>query len=47
MTAHALVDRQPDVDAILQDIWSLRLSADLNKSDDYDIAHMLDYFNDW
>ncbi|KAG1724123.1 hypothetical protein EDB19DRAFT_1915683 [Suillus lakei] len=29
------------------DIRSLRLSANLNTSDDYDIAHMLDYFNDW
>ncbi|KAG2738709.1 hypothetical protein P692DRAFT_20882419 [Suillus brevipes Sb2] len=47
MTAHALVDCRPDVDAILQDIRSLRLSADSNKSDDYDIAHMPDYFNDW
>jgi hypothetical protein len=47
MTAHALVDRRPDVDAILQDIRSLCLSADLNKSDDYDIAHISNYFNDW
>ncbi|KAG2745955.1 hypothetical protein P692DRAFT_201868139 [Suillus brevipes Sb2] len=31
----------------MDDIWSLRLSADSNKSDDYDIAHMPDYFNDW
>ncbi|KAG1803526.1 uncharacterized protein HD556DRAFT_1303602 [Suillus plorans] len=47
MTAHTLVDRRPDVNAILQDIRALRLSADSNKSDDYDIAHMPDYFNDW
>ncbi|KAG1882238.1 hypothetical protein F4604DRAFT_1921981 [Suillus subluteus] len=47
MTAHTLVDRRPDVHAILQDIRALRLSADSNKSDDYDIAHMPDYFNDW
>ncbi|KAG1784597.1 uncharacterized protein HD556DRAFT_1451631 [Suillus plorans] len=47
MTAHTLVDRRLDVNAILQDIRALRLSADSNKSDDYDIAHMPDYFNDW
>ncbi|KAG1835409.1 hypothetical protein DFJ58DRAFT_735563 [Suillus subalutaceus] len=47
MTAHTLVDRRPDVNAILQDIRALRISADSIKSDDYDIAHMLDYFNDW
>jgi hypothetical protein len=47
MTAHTLADRQPDVHAILQDIKALRLSVDSNKSDDYDIAHMQDYFNDW
>ncbi|KAG1870277.1 hypothetical protein DFJ58DRAFT_723174 [Suillus subalutaceus] len=47
MTAHTLVDRRPDVNAILQDIRALRISADSIKSDDYDIAHMPDYFNDW
>lgn len=47
MTAHTLVDRRPDVDAILQDIKALRLSVDSNACDDYDIAHMPDYFNDW
>ncbi|KAG1738639.1 uncharacterized protein EDB91DRAFT_1249172 [Suillus paluster] len=47
MTAHTLVDRQLDVDAILQDIKALRLSVDSNACDDYDIAHMPDYFNDW
>ncbi|KAG1726918.1 hypothetical protein EDB19DRAFT_1914415 [Suillus lakei] len=47
MTSHTLVDRQPDVHAISQDIKALSLSVDSNKSDDYDIAHMQDYFNDW
>ncbi|KAG2030327.1 hypothetical protein BDR03DRAFT_1017243 [Suillus americanus] len=47
MTAHTLVDQRPDVNAILLDIKALRLSVDSNKSDDYDIAHMPDYFNDW
>ncbi|KAG2111304.1 uncharacterized protein F5147DRAFT_772024 [Suillus discolor] len=47
MTAHTLVDQQLDVHAILQDIKALCLSVDSNKSDDYDIAHMQDYFNDW
>ncbi|KAG1722297.1 hypothetical protein EDB19DRAFT_1916731 [Suillus lakei] len=47
MTAHTLVDRKLDVNAILQDIRTLRLSADSNESDNYDIARMLDYFNDW
>ncbi|KAG2030283.1 hypothetical protein BDR03DRAFT_1017306 [Suillus americanus] len=47
MTAHTLVDWQLNVNAILQDIQALHLSADSNKSDDYDIAHMLDYFNNW
>ncbi|KAG1732335.1 hypothetical protein EDB19DRAFT_1912054 [Suillus lakei] len=47
MTAHILVDQKPDVNAILQDICTLRLSADSNESDDYDIARMPDYFNDW
>ncbi|KAG2127671.1 hypothetical protein DEU56DRAFT_758558 [Suillus clintonianus] len=47
MTAHTLADRRLDVNAVFQDIRALRLSADSNTSDDYDIAHMPDYFNDW
>ncbi|KAG0703273.1 hypothetical protein DFH29DRAFT_874534 [Suillus ampliporus] len=47
MTAHTLVDWRPDVNAILQDIKASSLSVHSNKWDDYDIAHMPDYFNDW
>jgi hypothetical protein len=47
MTAHKLVDRQPDPNDILKDIKAVQLSVDSRQSDDYEIARMGDYFNDW
>ncbi|KIK39909.1 hypothetical protein CY34DRAFT_14069 [Suillus luteus UH-Slu-Lm8-n1] len=36
-----------DVLSTMTDIWTLHLSANSNKSDDYNIAHIPDYFNNW
>ncbi|KAG2105028.1 uncharacterized protein F5147DRAFT_775348 [Suillus discolor] len=47
MVVHALVDRQPDVNEFLRDIKELPVSVDSAASDEYDIAHMPDYFNAW
>ncbi|KAG2339244.1 hypothetical protein BDR05DRAFT_1003507 [Suillus weaverae] len=47
MIAHTLVDRQPDVSEIFMEIKALDISVHCNQSDEYDIAHMPDYFNAW
>jgi len=47
MTAHTLVNRQPDVDGILNDIRALHHNVYCNKWDEYDIIHIYYYFNDW
>ncbi|KAG2106695.1 uncharacterized protein F5147DRAFT_774687 [Suillus discolor] len=47
MVVQTLVDRQPDVNEVLSDIKALALSVDSITSDQYDIAHMPDYFNAW
>ncbi|KAG2148166.1 uncharacterized protein EDB93DRAFT_1250228 [Suillus bovinus] len=47
MVVHTLADWQPDVNEFLRDIKALALSVDSAVSDEYDIAHMPDYFNAW
>jgi len=47
MTAHTLVDRQPDVDAVLKDIKALPLDGIFDRWNGYDITHIPYYFNDW
>ncbi|KAG2113784.1 uncharacterized protein F5147DRAFT_770427 [Suillus discolor] len=47
MVVHKLVDRQPDVNGVLEEIKALPLSVNSATSDEYDIARMPDYFNAW
>ncbi|KAG2052958.1 hypothetical protein BDR06DRAFT_1009086 [Suillus hirtellus] len=47
LVVNKLVDWQPDVNEVLMDIKALPLSVNSAISDQYDIAHMPDYFNAW
>ncbi|KAG1892840.1 uncharacterized protein F5891DRAFT_986361 [Suillus fuscotomentosus] len=47
LVVNKLVDRKPDVNEVLMDIKALPLSVNSATSDEYDIAHMSDYFNAW
>ncbi|KAG2143561.1 uncharacterized protein EDB93DRAFT_1251977 [Suillus bovinus] len=47
LVAHKLANQQLDVNEVLMEIKALPLSVNSATSDEYDIAHMPDYFNAW